>query len=112
MPTNYPYNVIVKLVTLHDAPLWYTGTAEDHNPVDGNVMKIWAGHHLEGRELMEVSGKERGAADDLHQVLRDGPGEAKPVVGGRPPAKLIDDDQRLAARSLQHPQPTIASRSA
>ena len=60
--------------------------------------------HLEGGQLVEVGREERGAADLAHQVLRDGPGQAKAVVGGRAPAQLVDDDQRALARALRGAQ--------
>ena len=55
---------------------------------------------LQGRELVEVGGKQRGASDGGHQVLRNGPGQAKAVIGGRATPQLVDDDQRLLARTL------------
>lgn len=42
---------------------------------------------------MEVGGKEGGAANGLHQVLRNGPGQAKAIIGGSAPAQLIYDHQ-------------------
>lgn len=41
---------------------------------------------------MEVGGKQCWAPDLLHEMLRNGPGEAKPIVCGGPPAKLVNDD--------------------
>jgi len=55
---------------------------------------------LECREFMEVGCKQGGAADVFHEVLGDGPGQAKPVVSGRATPQLIDDDQGIAACTL------------
>ena len=57
--------------------------------------------HLQGCELVEVGGKQRGAPNGGHEVLRDGPGQAEAVVGGGAAPQLVDDDQGLLARTLR-----------
>ena len=56
--------------------------------------------HVQLRELVEVSGKERGRPNVLHDVLADGPGQAVAVVRGRATAQLVDDDQGAAGGTL------------
>jgi hypothetical protein len=56
--------------------------------------------NLECCELVEVSCKQSRAANILHEMLRDGPGQAKPIVSGCATPQLIDDDQRIAACTL------------
>ena len=50
---------------------------------------------------MEVGGEEGGAAQLGHEVLGDGPGEAKAVVGGGAAAELVDDDEGARGGALQ-----------
>ena len=64
-----------------------------------------AGTYLKGCELMEVGREERGAADLCHEVLRDGPRQAKAIIGAGAAPQLIYDDQGLAARTLQSNRP-------
>ena len=78
----------------------------------GDTGKIKSGtvgrdekQHLQCSELVEMCGKERGAADRLHEVLGDGPGQAKAVVRACAPPQLVNDHQRLGARPLPHPRP-------
>ena len=59
------------------------------NAVIQAVMTV----HLEGSKLVEVGCKEGGAANGLHEVLRDGPGQPKAIVGGCAPPQLINDHQ-------------------
>lgn len=42
---------------------------------------------------MEVGGKQAEGAQLGGYVLRDGPRQAKAIIGGRAPAQLIDDDE-------------------
>ena len=59
-----------------------------------------AAAHLEGSKLVEVCGKQGGAANLSHQVLRDGPGQAEAIVRGRAAPQLVDDDQAALCCTL------------
>ena len=50
---------------------------------------------------MEVGGKQCGAANLRHEVLRDGPRQAKAIIGAGAAPQLIYDYQGLAAGTLQ-----------
>lgn len=60
-------------------------------------------HHLQGGELMEVGGEQGGAAEGVHEVLADGPGQAEAIVGGCAPAQLVYDHQGALRRPLHQP---------
>jgi hypothetical protein len=47
--------------------------------------------HLDVCELMEVCGKQAGGPDVAHDVLSNGPGQSKAVIGGCAAAKLVND---------------------
>lgn len=49
--------------------------------------------YLDVCQLVEVCGKEAGGLDVAHDVLSNGPGQSKAVVGGCAAAQLVDDDQ-------------------
>ena len=48
---------------------------------------------LKSCELVEVGGKEGGAADIFHEVLGDSPCQAKPIISGCATPQLINDHQ-------------------
>lgn len=58
--------------------------------------------NLQSSEFMEVGGEERGAANLLHEVLRDCPGQAEAIICACAAAQLINDHQRLGACTLPH----------
>lgn len=51
---------------------------------------------------MEVCGKQRGCADVGHDVLSNGPGKAKAIIGGCATAQLVNDDQGPGSNMEMH----------
>lgn len=65
------------------------GERRDVQVVDGGLLLGQC------RQLMEVGGKQAEGAQLGGYVVRDGPGQAKAIVGGRSPAQLINDNERV-----------------
>lgn len=61
----------------------------DVQVVDGRMLR------RQGRQLVEVCGKEAEAADFGGDVLTDRPGQPEAIVRRGSPSELIDDDEGL-----------------
>mgnify|MGYP001807602670 CR=1 FL=1 len=91
---SLPHGKPTYVLTSHTVSTVLTGHQSKQNPAIFTA-------HLNVSQLVEVCGEQRWCGNVRHDVLGDGPGQAKPIIGGCAATQLVDDDERPNKQQTQ-----------